>query len=95
MIDFDAAVNVTLGLPHVRTSPDHGTAFGIAGQGVANPVAAILSFEMALRWSLERPDLADRLYGAVKAALDKGARTRDLGGKLSTEEMGAAILAQL
>lgn len=36
-IDFDEAVNVTLGLRHVRTSPDHGTAFGIAGKGVANP----------------------------------------------------------
>jgi 4-hydroxythreonine-4-phosphate dehydrogenase len=35
LIDFDEAVNVTLGLPHVRTSPDHGTAFGIAGQGRA------------------------------------------------------------
>jgi 4-hydroxythreonine-4-phosphate dehydrogenase len=35
VIDFDESVNVTLGLPHVRTSPDHGTAFGIAGQGVA------------------------------------------------------------
>jgi 4-hydroxythreonine-4-phosphate dehydrogenase len=36
-IDFDEAVNVTLGLSHVRTSPDHGTAFGIAGTGQANP----------------------------------------------------------
>ncbi|HVT73373.1 MAG TPA: 4-hydroxythreonine-4-phosphate dehydrogenase PdxA [Lacunisphaera sp.] len=36
-IDFDEAVNVTLGLPHVRTSPDHGTAFGLAGQGRASP----------------------------------------------------------
>ena len=36
VIDFDEAVNVTLGLPHVRTSPDHGTAFSIAGQGVAS-----------------------------------------------------------
>jgi 4-hydroxythreonine-4-phosphate dehydrogenase len=36
-IDFDEAVNVTLGLPHVRTSPDHGTAFGIAGRGTASP----------------------------------------------------------
>ncbi|MEX2044929.1 MAG: 4-hydroxythreonine-4-phosphate dehydrogenase PdxA, partial [Opitutus sp.] len=35
LIDFDEAVNVTLGLPHVRTSPDHGTAFGIAGKGQA------------------------------------------------------------
>ena len=37
VIDFDEAVNVTLGLPFVRTSPDHGTAFGIAGQGKASP----------------------------------------------------------
>ena len=37
VIDFDEAVNVTLGLPYVRTSPDHGTAFGIAGQGKASP----------------------------------------------------------
>jgi 4-hydroxythreonine-4-phosphate dehydrogenase len=36
-VDFDEAVNVTLGLPHVRTSPDHGTAFDIAGKGVASP----------------------------------------------------------
>jgi len=36
-VDFDEAVNVTLGLPFVRTSPDHGTAFGIAGQGKASP----------------------------------------------------------
>jgi 4-hydroxythreonine-4-phosphate dehydrogenase len=35
-VDFDEAVNATLGLPHVRTSPDHGTAFGIAGQGKAS-----------------------------------------------------------
>ena len=37
MIDFDEAVNVTLGLPFVRTSADHGTAFGLAGQGKASP----------------------------------------------------------
>jgi 3-isopropylmalate dehydrogenase len=75
--------------------PIHGSAPDIAGQGVANPLAAILSFEMALRWSLVRPDLADRLSAAVKAALDRGARTRDLGGRLSTREMGDAVLAGL
>lgn len=75
--------------------PIHGSAPDIAGQGVANPVAAILSLEMALRWSLERPDLADQLYGAVEAALNGGARTRDLGGTLSTAEMGDAIQASL
>ena len=75
--------------------PIHGSAPDIAGQGVANPLAAILSFEMALRWSLDRADLADRLFGAVKAALDGGARTRDLGGTLTTVQMGDAVLAEL
>ena len=38
-VEFDAAVNVTLGLPHLRTSPDHGTAFGLAGTGRADPTS--------------------------------------------------------
>ena len=75
--------------------PIHGSAPDIAGKGVANPLAAILSFEMALRWSLKRPDAADALLAAVKAALDGGARTRDLGGELSTVQMGDAVLSQL
>ena len=75
--------------------PIHGSAPDIAGQGVANPLAAILSFEMALRWSLARPDLADRLFAAVKSALGGGARTRDLGGSLTTTQMGDAVLARL
>ena len=75
--------------------PIHGSAPDIAGQGLANPLAAILSFEMALRWSLARPDLADRLSAAVQSALAGGARTRDLGGAMSTREMGDAVLAGL
>ena len=75
--------------------PIHGSAPDIAGQDAANPLAAILSLEMALRWSLGRADLADRLFAAVSAALDAGARTRDLGGGLSTAEMGDAVLARL
>jgi 3-isopropylmalate dehydrogenase len=75
--------------------PIHGSAPDIAGQGLANPLAAILSFEMALRWSLGRPEQADRLYASVKAALDSGARTRDLGGDLGTAQMGDAVLAGL
>jgi 3-isopropylmalate dehydrogenase len=75
--------------------PIHGSAPDIAGQGIANPLAAILSFEMALRWSLERSDLADRLFAAVKTALDGGARTRDLGGSLTTVAMGDAVLSGL
>ncbi|MFN3859049.1 MAG: 3-isopropylmalate dehydrogenase [Caulobacter sp.] len=75
--------------------PIHGSAPDIAGQGVANPLAAILSFEMALRWSLGRSGEADRLFGAVEAALASGARTRDIGGVLTTAEMGDAVLAAL
>jgi 3-isopropylmalate dehydrogenase len=75
--------------------PIHGSAPDIAGQGVANPLAAILSFEMALRWSLGRSDLADTLFAAVKRALDGGARTRDVGGALSCAAMGDAVLGAL
>ena len=75
--------------------PIHGSAPDIAGQGLANPLAAILSFQMALRWSLGRADLADRLGAAVAAALEAGARTTDLGGDLTTTEMGDAVLAAL
>lgn len=48
-LDFDGGVNVTLGLPFVRTSPDHGTAFDIAGQGIANPASMIAAIRMAAR----------------------------------------------
>lgn len=75
--------------------PIHGSAPDIAGQGVANPLAAILSFEMALRWSLGQTAAADTLLAAVKAALENGARTRDLGGDLTTSQMGDAVLAGL
>ena len=75
--------------------PVHGSAPDIAGKGFANPCAAILSLEMSLRWSLGQPDAADRLFAAVGKALDAGARTRDLGGTLSTQEMGDAVIAAL
>ncbi|MFZ5668265.1 MAG: 3-isopropylmalate dehydrogenase [Pseudomonadota bacterium] len=75
--------------------PIHGSAPDIAGQGVANPLAAILSFEMALRWSLGMIAEADRLASAVEAALAAGARTRDIGGNLSTSQMGEAVLVRL
>lgn len=89
--------SAALGLPGMPGlyEPIHGSAPDIAGQGVANPLAAILSFEMALRWSLDRPAEADRLFAAVEKALESGARTRDLGGTLSTVQMGDAVLAAL
>jgi len=53
-IDFDRGVNVTLGLPIVRTSPDHGTAFDIAGQGVANPASLIEALKQAAQIACRR-----------------------------------------
>ena len=46
-LDFDEGVNVTLGLPIVRTSPDHGTAFDIAGKAIADPGATMAAIRMA------------------------------------------------
>ncbi len=51
-LDFDRGVNVTLGLPFVRTSPDHGTAFDIAGQGIANPSSLIEALKLAQQMGL-------------------------------------------
>ena len=53
-LEFDRAVNVTLGLPHVRTSPDHGTAFGIAGKGLADSKSFRAAIDMALKLSAYR-----------------------------------------
>jgi 4-hydroxythreonine-4-phosphate dehydrogenase len=59
-LEFDRAVNVTLGLPFVRTSPDHGTAFDIAGKGVANPSSMIAAIEYAWRAAVSREKSARR-----------------------------------
>ena len=75
--------------------PIHGSAPDIAGLGIANPCASILSLAMALRYSLGRADLAERVEAAVEAALDGGARTGDLGGTLGTTDMADAIIAGL
>jgi 3-isopropylmalate dehydrogenase len=75
--------------------PIHGSAPDIAGQGVANPVAAILSLAMAFEYSLGAPDAGTMIRRAVETALNRGARTRDIGGPLGTREMGAAILAAM
>jgi 4-hydroxythreonine-4-phosphate dehydrogenase len=55
---FDHAVNVTLGLPFVRTSPDHGTAFDIAGKGTASPSSLVAALSLAARLSATAPSLA-------------------------------------
>src|SRR3546814_5851019 len=73
--------------------PIHGSAPDIAGQGQANPLATVLSAAMMLRYSLGLSDAADRIETAVAQALAKGARSNDLGGTMSTRQMGDAVLA--
>ena len=75
--------------------PIHGSAPDIAGQGKANPCAAILSAAMMLRHSLGQPAVADRIEAAVARAIRDGARTADLGGSMTTSGMGDAVLAVL
>lgn len=75
--------------------PIHGSAPDIAGQGKANPLATILSAAMMLRYSLGMAAEADRIEAAVARALASGARTADLGGGMSTAEMGDMVLAVL
>jgi 3-isopropylmalate dehydrogenase len=90
-----ASLGGTVGL----YEPVHGTAPDIAGQGVANPIAAILSAAMLLRYSLDRIDDADRIEGAVHRVLERGHRTRDIaepGAKtIGTREMGDLIVDAL
>ncbi len=79
--------------------PIHGSAPDIAGKGLANPLATILSVAMMLRHSLEAPKLAGRIEQAVGRVLDQGLRTPDImqaGAKeVGTAEMGDAVLAAL
>ena len=79
--------------------PCHGSAPDIAGQGIANPLAMILSASMMLRHSLGMQDVADKIEQAVEAVLDKGLRTADIYSegtiKVSTSEMGDAVVAAL
>ena len=79
--------------------PVHGSAPDIAGKGLANPIAMIGSFGMALRYSFGMTKEADMIEKAIAAALDKGLRTADIKGKaassVGTREMSDAILAEL
>ncbi|MDZ4778789.1 MAG: isocitrate/isopropylmalate family dehydrogenase [Planctomycetia bacterium] len=74
--------------------PVHGSAPDIAGKGIANPTAAMLSAAMMLDW-LQEPSAAARIRRAVEQCLAEGERTPDLGGRLTTSEMGDRILAAL
>jgi 3-isopropylmalate dehydrogenase len=79
--------------------PSHGSAPDIAGQGVANPLATILSLAMMLRFSLDQPAAAARVESAVQQALAQGLRTGDIWSegtqRVGTREMGDAVVAAL
>ena len=79
--------------------PSHGSAPDIAGKGVANPLATILSAAMMLRFSLNQPEAADRIESAVKHVLASGLRTGDIWSegtkRVGTREMGDAVVAAI
>ncbi|MBZ8142308.1 3-isopropylmalate dehydrogenase [Rubrivivax gelatinosus] len=79
--------------------PSHGSAPDIAGQGIANPLATILSAAMMLRYSLQQPAAAERIESAVKAVLAAGLRTGDIWSegtrRVGTREMGDAVVAAI
>ena len=79
--------------------PSHGSAPDIAGLGVANPLATILSAAMMLRYSLQQPDAADRIESAVTSVLESGLRTVDIASAgmrtVGTREMGDAVVAAI
>jgi 3-isopropylmalate dehydrogenase len=98
--------SASLGLPDPRSGkrralyePVHGSAPDIAGKGIANPIAMLASFAMALRYSFGLGETADRLERAISGVLDKGLRTGDIWtaghAKIGTTAMGDAILAEL
>ncbi len=79
--------------------PSHGSAPDIAGKGVANPLATILSAAMMLRFSLNQPEAADHIEAAVQKVLAQGLRTPDIHSegttRVGTAEMGAAVVKAL
>lgn len=75
--------------------PIHGSAPDIAGKGIANPIGTILSTAMLLRYSLKLEAEAASIENAVDATITAGARTADIGGKLTTRQMADAIIKNL
>jgi 3-isopropylmalate dehydrogenase len=77
--------------------PSHGSAPDIAGQGIANPLATILSAAMMLRFTLNHPQAADRIESGVRAVLSAGLRTADIWSEgtrmVGTREMGDAVVS--
>jgi tartrate dehydrogenase/decarboxylase/D-malate dehydrogenase len=105
LTDLGGIIAGGLGLaPSTNTNPErrfpsmfepvHGSAPDIAGRGIANPIAAILSAAMMLDWLGER-ETGDRIRQAVRQTLAQGHKTPDLGGALTTRQMGDRVLNSL
>ncbi|OCK84242.1 3-isopropylmalate dehydrogenase [Lepidopterella palustris CBS 459.81] len=75
--------------------PIHGSAPDIAGQGIVNPIATVLSMSMMLKYSFCLPQLAKKIDEAVKIVIDNRVRTKDIGGQAKTAEVGDAIAKEL
>ncbi|WP_322515021.1 3-isopropylmalate dehydrogenase [Rhodopseudomonas palustris] len=93
------AVDDTTGKRKAMYEPVHGSAPDIAGKGMANPVAMLASFGMALRYSLDMGELADKLDEAIAVVLARGLRTADIKSEgstvVSTSQMGEAIVQEM
>ena len=93
--DWASSATMNLGLPFLRTSVDHGTAFDIAGQGIANPIGTILSMAMMLRYSFGLEEEASAVETSVDGLLAEGYRTPDIGADggevIDTVRMGSVI----
>ena len=98
--------SASLGAPDAKTKrrkalyePVHGSAPDITGKGIANPIAMIASFAMALRYSFGLGEWAGKIETAIAAVLAQGLRTKDIAAAgqatISTSEMGSAILSEL
>src|SRR5687767_1294676 len=93
------AIDTATGKRNALYEPVHGSAPDIAGKGLANPIASLMSLAMALRYSFDLADEAERLERAIRTALDRGLRTADImqPGKtqVGTREMGDSVVAAL
>jgi 3-isopropylmalate dehydrogenase len=93
------AVDAKTGKRKALYEPVHGSAPDIAGKGLANPLAMLASFGMALRYSFDMGQLADTIDKAIANVLDKGIRTGDIAAAgektVSTSQMGEAVLKEV
>ena len=91
--------SASIGTRYALYEPIHGSAPDIAGKGLANPLATILSAAMMYRYTLHLPAVADRIERAVVRVLDQGFRTPDIMqpgmNQVGTEAMGDAVVAAM